>query len=286
MSVIYWVNQGRLGNLLFQYVALRQHAQPRDTIVCFDGELFELIDVEERFVRLPRWLGWRVNYETNKMARRLARWGLVGATAAEVLPHAPGPVIESGEILRSVGRLSGVRVFDGYFQRDAWATPPPRIKPEVAARASALLADLAPGNGTRVAVHVRLGDYQDWSVLGKKGVALPLDYYRRAMQSIAARIRDVTFVIFTDSPEALPALADTSPAPCVTFESRSTLIDFAAMAACEHIVVSASSYSWWAAMIDYRADKIVIGPRYWTGFKSQRWFPATMQSERLEYIDA
>src|SRR5262245_12061821 len=135
MALVYWVNQGRLGNLLFQYVALRALTSPRDTILCFDNELFDLVQVDERFIRMPRRLGWRINYETNKMARRFVRWGVVGATMAEIDASAHGPVVERSGIIRRDGWLKSVRVFDGYFQRDAWALPPPRLKADLIARA-------------------------------------------------------------------------------------------------------------------------------------------------------
>jgi hypothetical protein len=50
--------------------------------------------------------------------------------------------------------------------------------------------------------------------------------------------------------------------------------------------LSPSSFAWWSAFVYQRADKILIAPTYWAGFRSNLWYPPTIATEGVEYYPA
>ncbi|MCX6469273.1 MAG: alpha-1,2-fucosyltransferase [Corynebacteriales bacterium] len=115
-----------------------------------------------------------------------------------------------------------------------------------------------------LAVHIRRGDYLQARNRGIHGLARP-GYFRAALQRVAGL--PSTQVLFTDSPELL--------APDFNFLADAEIYDpelamgpvttLAAMAAGHGMVMSNSSFSWWAAWVMSRRDPScpVVAPRPW-----------------------
>jgi len=113
-----------------------------------------------------------------------------------------------------------------------------------------------------VSLHVRRGDY---TLAAEGNIALPLDYYRRAIEFIRERFEDTTFFIFSDDIEFarrnLPAGMRQ-----IFVEGNDDLSsheDLRLMAACQHHVIANSSFSWWGAWLNPSPEKVVVAPRHW-----------------------
>lgn len=286
MAILYWINQGRLGNLLFQYAAIRAHTTKDDVVVCFDNELFDLIDTERRFIRLPvvrpRSLGHRINMYANLLAEKLSSRRAIGRIAPRMAVALDHFEIETEAVDRTEGWLKSALAISGYFQHDRWIHPYPRLHESVLREAQRLLDRIAPISPT-VAIHIRLGDYRQWSVFGNQGVDLPLEFFTRAIRLAKERLVSPHFVVFTDSHISMRGL-DLGVEHSL-FTSSSAHIDFAAMTLCDHAIISPSSFSWWAAYLRGNRNGFVLAPKFWAGFKARTWFPATIQTSRFEYLD-
>lgn len=116
-----------------------------------------------------------------------------------------------------------------------------------------------------VSLHVRRGDYVSNSkTLSVHGLC-SLDYYRRAIDYIAARVDSPEYFIFSDD---ITWVRDNLniPFPC-NFISHNTAQessnDMRLMSNCRYNIIANSSFSWWGAWLNENTDKIVVAPRKW-----------------------
>ncbi|WP_158944613.1 alpha-1,2-fucosyltransferase [Granulicella sp. S190] len=119
--------------------------------------------------------------------------------------------------------------------------------------------DAAP---VSVSLHVRRRDY---TLAAEGNIALPLDYYHRAIDLIRRRFEDPVFFIFSDDMEFarknLPA--DMRQVFVEGNDDFSSQEDLRLMAACQHHIIANSSFSWWGAWLNPSPKKVVVAPRHW-----------------------
>jgi Glycosyl transferase family 11 len=122
-------------------------------------------------------------------------------------------------------------------------------------------------------VHVRRGDVaffheQRRDLFNVAGALLSKDYFDRAMSVFGP---DVTYLVFSESEADMRWCRANIQAPDLYFSTdNSDLFDFVAMSACDHHIISNSTFSWWAAWLNCNPRKIVVAPRQWfrAGYKS------------------
>jgi hypothetical protein len=131
--------------------------------------------------------------------------------------------------------------------------------PAIGARAAETIARLRRGTRPVVGLHVRRGDYL-LPVFKNSFAAHPVAYYRAALARVPA---DSTVVVFSDTPVdrdwCAEMFADLGDRLHVS-RDRTDLDDFALLAACDHQIISVSSFSWWAAWLNPHPEKRVIAP--------------------------
>ena len=116
-----------------------------------------------------------------------------------------------------------------------------------------------------VSLHVRRGDYvSNKAVLALNGVC-STEYYQEAIRTIAARVRNPHFFIFSDDPEwvrtHLPIEYPFSIVEGNTGEY--SYEDLHLMSRCKHQIIANSTFSWWGAWLNPSPDKLVIAPGRW-----------------------
>lgn len=115
-----------------------------------------------------------------------------------------------------------------------------------------------------VAVHVRRGDYVDL------GFNLDASYYVRAMEYMTSVYPEATFLMFSDD----PAWCRTVFPDVKIAERKQDYQDLSSMAQCDGLIMSNSTFSWWAAAA-LPENKPVVAPREWKIGKppSDFWLP-------------
>lgn len=118
-----------------------------------------------------------------------------------------------------------------------------------------------------VSVHIRRGDYLSpryYSILG--GVCTK-QYYEQAMAFMEEKIAECRFCFFSDDilwvkdhfPKENAIYIDES-----MFDNYQNWYDMCLMSFCSHNIIANSTFSWWGAWLNKKADKIVIAPRKWS----------------------
>lgn len=120
-------------------------------------------------------------------------------------------------------------------------------------------------NGVAISLHVRRGDMMaNPAAFAVHGICA-LDYYRRAIEYVTARVAHPEFFIFSDD---MPWIRENLhlEQPCHYIEHNKGLEsynDMHLMSLCQHHIIANSSFSWWGAWLNPLGGKIVVAPARW-----------------------
>jgi hypothetical protein len=139
-------------------------------------------------------------------------------------------------------------------------TPPTPMNPAYAGIAARI------GNCESVMVHVRRGDYVHSNSASSAHGALPLDYYRRALELLRTHVARPHLFFFSDDIDWVRThLQSDLPSEYVVNAAGDTAVidELGLMRQCRHHVIANSSLSWWGAWLADAPEKMVIAPRSW-----------------------
>ncbi len=115
-----------------------------------------------------------------------------------------------------------------------------------------------------VAIHVRCTDRNQPDTLKMYG-EIPASYFAAGVDYLTKQKVPVHLYVFSDD-EAMAKRYIPADLP-VTYVSnsitKSAIEDFYLITRCSNVVMTNSTFSWWAAYLNNRPDKIVITPSKW-----------------------
>lgn len=115
-----------------------------------------------------------------------------------------------------------------------------------------------------VSIHVRRGDYVTNPGTNIYHGTCPVSYYKRAVYMLGKQIKNIKLFVFSDDIEwSKDNLRFQYPTFFVDNSSEKSYTDMKLMSLCKYHVIANSSFSWWAAWLNPRRDKIVISPKRW-----------------------
>jgi hypothetical protein len=117
--------------------------------------------------------------------------------------------------------------------------------------------------------------------MGVAGTLIAPAWYRDRINELRVRLDSPTFIVFSDDIGMAKML--NLGEDVIYFRGDSSLEDFAAMALCDHAIISPSSFAWWAMAMCQNPKKIVMAPTYWLGFKTGTWYPPSIVTDWMEY---
>lgn len=126
-----------------------------------------------------------------------------------------------------------------------------------------ILEDINASNS--VCVHIRRGDYVNNKIAAKLHSICALDYYHKAINLTAQKLKKPKFFIFSDDMEWA------KKSIFLDYEMRfvdvNTILephlDLTLMSACKCFIIANSTLSWWAAWAAKNESKLVIAPKKW-----------------------
>lgn len=268
---------GGLGNQLFQYLFGRALANNSDRITVFDISDFKRyrlhggIAIEKYFeIELPLVSGTQLEQATwlcrgylrKRIASRLASWQNLALTI-----HTD----HTFDLRCLRGSYRSVEYFFGYWQSQAYladelaeARNSLRFKEEVRIAADCAVDQLGIAFEGAAALHIRRGDYVTAPSRAPQYV-LPLDFYLRAMDVLAHERGITRFYLFSDDIEWVKSnfttqydlrFIDSSV-------SNSAGVDMCLMTRFSDMVISNSTFGWWAGVLQENESGCVFYPKPW-----------------------
>lgn len=267
---------GGLGNQMFQYAAGLSLALKHGVELRFDLDWFDAFKLHQG-LELPRVFGLELPLASALEKRRvlgllsesrlrqlLSRRSLrfLRPTRFAIEPHF--------DFWPQFTHLPDDAYLDGYWQSERYFS----LHAEQVRKAFSVTSPLDASNAalarqidatTSVSVHVRRGDFARKPEVSRvHGVDLS-DYYRNSIEVIGRRLDNPHYFIFSDEPEWVRNHLDIG-APWTVVDHNSgenSYRDMQLMSLCRHHVIANSTFSWWGAWLNPRADKIVVAPRQW-----------------------
>lgn len=276
--------EGRLGNQVFQYLALRASAQPRELVVMLGCEDLATTFDGVRARVLPIDIG-PLRHLRSVNRGRFARW-------ARSL-HLGGLLTESDDALPVRDSLHGLVMTDrAWFQTSALLDDPAighlRIKDRWKRAASQVWERRGLDPLTTIVVHARGGDYRSWPSPESPALLPPAWFARQVGRMRASRRIDNVLVVGDDHDYCIDvhreipgSVMHHDPGP------TSTSSDLALLAQCPQLVISPSTFGFWGAWFSRQdhPQARVIAPLHWAGHRKRDWYPRNIKASFIEYQD-
>ncbi|WP_294319028.1 alpha-1,2-fucosyltransferase [uncultured Chryseobacterium sp.] len=112
-----------------------------------------------------------------------------------------------------------------------------------------------------VSIHIRRDDYINIKVNNKLFEICEFDYYKKAIDLLKMKFKNIQFFIFTQDKEW--ARQNFVGENFHFVEGNSAIDDMLLMSYCKHNIIANSTFSWWGAWLNKNSEKIVIAPKKW-----------------------
>jgi hypothetical protein len=155
-----------------------------------------------------------------------------------------------------------------------------------------LLGNSSPGPSKNIFIHIRRGDYIDWPSKEYSAIC-PIEWYIEAITKMNNFYPDSKYIIFTDDLDYAQSILPTFISNfSINFEIThgDECIDFFKMTECIAGILSPSSFSWWASYFSYirhgNKESLFIAPNYWIGHSKKEWYPCEeIKAPWISYLD-
>lgn len=264
---------GGLGNQMFQY-ALGRHLAIKNnaelTLRFIDVGAFSKREYELGCYKLTP--GLKVVDETitanpavYRVKRILARFSVFKKSEEFLIreksfPFDPSILELTGENLHLFGYWQSEKYFKDI--REAILEDFTFIEP-LSSRNQQVIDEIDHSNS--VSIHVRRGDYVvDPKTKQFHGICGP-DYYQKAIDLVAEKVKDPIFYFFSDDPDWVKEnLSAGKKSIYIDWNvGRQSHADMQLMSHCQHNILANSSFSWWGAWLNRNPNKLVIVPEPW-----------------------
>jgi hypothetical protein len=166
-------------------------------------------------------------------------------------------------------RVTGrTRILVGYFQKRIYVEPVASEILNAMSNSSLFKKVVSTPTKNDIAVHIRLGDYVSEPAAKRSHGLSNIEYFVRAVALLQAKHDYNKVVIYSDDSQAAYTefvnAFGRSKIPITISSGTNEYEDLAGISSSKGIVISNSTFSWWAAWIGtHLHDCVVIAPRPW-----------------------
>jgi hypothetical protein len=126
-----------------------------------------------------------------------------------------------------------------------------------------------------IIIHVRGTDYLD------QGLKLEVDYYNMALSTMEVRA-NTKLAVVTDDAEYARRLFEGYD--IAHFYSETMPVDFQIMQNANQLIISNSTFAWWAAYLNENKSAKIVAPKYWFGRSSNQEYPVGIMTNRFTWV--
>jgi Glycosyl transferase family 11 len=275
---------GRLGNQIFQYAALKSICNEKELLLMLGFEdLQSLFDgIDAKIVNSANSISERAIYSKlyYPLIDIVSKKGLISRIYEDNLS-------DSYTLVQKKGVIESIKFVQESFFQNEYSFREEVIKSLVfknnlVTRAKDLV-DTVAASKTCIFVHIRRGDYLSWPTQENPAV-LPISYYKKCIDIIYSKISNPFFIFTSDDIFYVKDIFEY--VDCAYISRSSSIEDFVLMSHCHGGILSASSFSWWAAYFSnlQNIDSIFLAPNYWGGHRVRSWYPPHVKSSFLQYV--
>ena len=135
-------------------------------------------------------------------------------------------------------------------------------------------------------IHFRSSDFKIWPSR-KFAAILPIKWYIKCIKEIKKKHKNVFFIILSDDVNLTKNKFNFLKEKIISTDNQ--YVDFCTMVLLGDGICSASSFSWWSS---YYSNKIynknkklfLYAPEYWAGHSKEEFFPKYIKSNFFKYI--
>jgi hypothetical protein len=280
--MIFFFENGRLGNQLFQYCGLRHYFLGHKLFFFGCSSLQNTFNINDvTFIKL------KLNSFFYKVFKKILFFLVELRFLGEIMEI---EISNNIKIYVRRGFLWNMFIAHNiYFQHSSFTKKiinPPLIKKKYVSIAKNWLVKkkVFKKKSNLVFVHIRRGDYLSWPNPSFPAV-LDLSWYKKNMLKIKKILKKPIFVIMGDDALYLRDVFKESKNLIVS--NNLPEIDLSIMSFCSYGILSASSFAWWGALYAKVCNKkgnYFIAPKYWIGHRSKKWLPKTFFSKWITYV--
>jgi hypothetical protein len=281
----------QLGNQIFQYLFMRYISKKNETII--------LINMEEIFKLFKKIHAFNIHSKNQIIKKIISKFDYylqklsenkIIVNISENSEEINGCKMKNGTVKNQDGKIGFIKYVEGSNYQSSLITNNSvihkmKINKKHLVESENFLKTL-PNNCIKIFVHIRLGDYKDFEVLGKKDLTLPIKYYRYCIEYFYKTYKDPYFILISDQPKIAENIFKEIENKKVSYNSQ--YVDFALMTKCDAAILSCSSFSWFGAYfmsLNSTSKPKIFAPEYWLGFKSGIWYPKEIKSPIFEYVN-
>jgi hypothetical protein len=258
--------RGRLGNQLFQIAFAKAMGKQLNCFVFFD--------TDQQFV-------WNQYFSAPWSFKTVNQVMTILLKKIFIRKKYFSPISVSNDCLAKLSEISIPNVvFQGYFQSsyyfsslslaDEMFTVRPSIMNHFYTKYNSLLKEQGIAY-----VHIRRSDYVNIRKhqLGDSEITLPADYYNACLMKLDPGKRKRIIVLSDDILWVKQHIKWATE----FVHSTELMFDFLLMMHAETLIISNSTFAWWAAYLNKNA-KTIFAPMYFLGYNSLKEYPAGIMS--------
>lgn len=272
--MVFLFTAGQLGNQIFQYEFVKKLGY-KEKIVTSKCEYFNIVEYDKKEY-----------FFVNKYTRFILRRVLKYFVNIELITYIKqdqyfinGYEIENDTYSEKKGLLKSIKLIEGFYQSNKFVNNDVQIKKELIIKAKEFLSPI-PINSQKIFVHIRRGDYLDWTILGNKNPSLPLSYYKESIHWFIENYNNPYFIFLSNDYKFVEK--EFSYIENKIISRNNVSIDFTLMLLCENAIISNSTLSWWGVFL-MKKKKNIFAPNYWLGWQSEVWFPKGIELDFVNY---
>ncbi len=266
--------KGGLGNQMFQYASARRLALRHKTKLFMDLSWFyeasqvdthrfyelDCFKLDQKFKKRPSFVVAEPDPSLKVRAYKYTK----GLVKPRLQPY----IEKTHQFDKAVLDLPNNVYLDGYWQNEKYFID---IRDRLLedfdfkqspSRKNQLLIEQI-GNSNAVSLHVRRGDYAADKATNAFHGLVELDYYQKAIELMSKKLKQPHFFVFSDEPAWCKKNLKLGFPTTYVSGNKSGFEDMRLMTHCAHHITANSSFSWWGAWLNPKADKIVIAPKRW-----------------------